>query len=218
MRPVNAHAQRGATLLLGMILLAAFSLAVTNAFSDNQWQLRLSKNQSSEQRAAQAASSALEWAEAWLMSLPGESRAAVCTTTCDVDDIILGAGLGPAQPEQLRESWWLQHGFSDGFEPLSGVMLATRQLNGSPAGRWLVEEVHYSPEDPVTGDPAISYFRVLARAPRAPQGTPVLLESIIARPWGESVWSDALPGNGVRFCQNSGRPDHCGRLAWQRRQ
>lgn len=218
MNPVRAQSQKGATLLLGMLILAMFSLAVTSAWSDNQWQLRLGKNQNAEQRALMAASSALEWAEAWLMSLPGETRPVVCTQTCDPDAVILATGLGPESPEKMAESWWLDHAYQDGIEPHSRSVLATRQLPGSPVGRWLVEEVHYSAGEQATGTPAISYFRVLARAARAPQGTPVVLETIIARPWGAAGWRDDLPRRGTRFCHQADSPARCGRLAWQRRQ
>ena len=210
--------QRGATLLLGLLLLALLSLSVTSAFSDNQWQLRLGKNQTAEQRAERAAYSALEWAEDWLMSLPGDSRPAICSAACNAGEVILAAGRIPAAPEQRSETWWLDNGHPDGFEPVGGNLLATRQVPGSPAGRWLIEEVHVTPDDPVTGAPEISYFRILARAPRMPRGTAVVLETVVARPWGADHWHDELPGDGVEFCRQAGVPDQCGRLAWQRRQ
>lgn len=214
----SAHRQRGATLLLGMLLLALFSLAVTNAFSDNQWQLRLGNNQSAEQRALSAATSALEWAEQWLMGLPGELRPPTCTLPCNSGVVIIAEGSGPARPEQRGEIWWLDNAFHDGMEPLSGTLLEPRQVPGSPGGRWLIEEVHFTPGDPLTGEPPTSYFRILARAPRAPRGAPVVLESIVARPWGMTDWQDDLPGNGPGFCRLAVSPEHCGRLAWQRRQ
>ncbi len=218
MRPVTAHRQRGATLLLGMLLLAVFSLAVTTAWSDNQWQLRLGKNQSTEQRAVRAASSALEWAEAWLMNLPGDHRPVTCVAPCGPGEVILARGLGPDQPEQLAESWWLEHGYADGYEPVSRSVVAARQLPGSPVGRWLIEEVHFTAGDPADGAPDTSYFRILARAARAPQGTPVVLETIVARPWGAVDWRDALPRSEDRFCGDLAGSSPCGRLAWQRRQ
>lgn len=216
--PGVAEPQRGATLLLGMLLLALLSLSVTSAFSDNQWQLRLSKNQTAEQRAERAAHSALEWAENWLMSLPGDSRPAICTDICAPGEIILGAGRLPVAPELRSETWWLDNGHLDGFDPVGGTLLATRQKPGSPAGRWLIEEAHLAPENPATGVPAISYYRILARAPRMPRGKAVVLETVIARPWGAADWHDNLPGEGRHFCRQVGIPDHCGRLAWQRRQ
>lgn len=217
-RPYAPKSQRGATLLLGMLLLALLSISVTSAFSDNQWQLRLAKNQTAEQRAERAAYSALEWAEDWLMSLPGDSRPAICSAACNAGEVILAAGRIPAAPEQRSETWWLDNGHPDGFEPVDGILLATRQIPGSPAGRWLIEEVHVTPNDPAAGTPEISYFRILARAPRMPRGTPVVFETVVARPWGAEHWHDELPGDGVEFCRQPGVPDHCGRLAWQRRQ
>jgi Tfp pilus assembly protein PilX len=201
-----------------MLLLALLSLAVGTAFSDNQWQLRISSNQWSEQRAEQAASSALSWAESWLMSQPGELRPLPCRSSCSAAQVILTDDALPPGLAGLNETWWLDNGHADGLEPASGTLLAARSIGGSPGGRWLVQEIHHEPADGAAGTPEISYFRVTARAPRAPRGTPVLLETIVARPWGSAAWRDALPASGSGFCSAPGVPAHCGRLSWRRRQ
>ena len=69
--------QRGSVLLLGLLFIAVLSLGVTTAFSDNRWQLKMSSNQWSEDRAIQAANSALNWGESWLMSQPGDVQLSV---------------------------------------------------------------------------------------------------------------------------------------------
>jgi len=210
--------QRGATLLLGMLLMAVLCLAVTSAFSDNQWQLRISANQANEARAVQAASSALRWGEDWLMNLAGTTRPTPCSSSCGADQPVLADGMVPATPTGLGEIWWLDRAHGDGREPVSAAHLADRRISGTPGGRWIIQELHHAPADLAAGRPAISYYRVVARAARVPRGTPIVLESIVARPWGAPQWTDALPRPPARFCDAADAPAHCGRLSWRRLQ
>ncbi len=211
--------QRGAALVLGLLFLFLLSGVVTAAFSDNQWQLRIASHELAEERAMQSARSALAWAEDWVLAQPGDQRPVPCPGQCGPSDPVLGAGLAPATPERRPETWWLGHAYADGFDPVAGASVVRRQRANTPPGRWIVEEVHFEPgdaHDPAR--PAVSYYRLVARAARAPRGEAVVLESIVARPWGEPAWSDDLPGGGPGFCNGVNAPDPCGRLAWRRRQ
>lgn len=203
--------QSGSSLLLGLLFIAVLSLGVTTAFSDNRWQLKMTSNQWSEDRALQAANSALNWGESWLMSQPGDIQ----LTDNSPGNFLPGEPLAREALHQ-DEAWWLDHGISDGIEPLSGELLQSRQVPGSPRARWLVEAVHHTAADAQAGTPAISYYRIIARAPRVPRGSPVVLEVIMARPWGSPEWTDQLPFQGMRFCSQPESPDHCGRLSWRR--
>lgn len=211
--------QRGAALVLALLLLLLLSGVVTTAFSDNQWQWRIASHQVSEERAEQAARSALTWAEDWLLSRPGDTRPLPCAAPCGTGAPVLGAGAAPARPERMNEAWWLNHGWADGYDPDAGASVTPRRRPGTPPGRWYVEEAHFEPGDPTDPTrPATSFYRVVARAARAPRGTPVVLEAVIARPWGQGAWSDALPADARRFCRQAPAPQPCGRMSWQRRQ
>lgn len=214
----SADEQRGAALVLGLLLLALLSLLVTNAWSQNRWQQRIATHEIGEARAEAAARSALRWAEDWLMSLPGDAPALPCTGAC-TDTVIFSAGSLPLPLESLGERWWLDHAHADGIDPVTGRQLAQRRGVGAVAGRWIIEEAHFdAAEARGVGSPATSYYRIVARAVRVPQGTPVVLEAIVARPWGELTWVDGLPAGAARFCRGATAPTPCGRLSWRRRQ
>ncbi len=219
MKAAFRHRQTGAALLLAMLLLLLLSGVVTTAFSDNQWQLRIASHEVAEARAEAAARSALAWAEDWLLSRPGDQRPPPCPAACGAGTLVLAAGQAPADLESRGEAWWLGHAHADGIEPDTGVLLASRDHPGTPLGRWLVEEAHFEPANPAEpGQPDTSYYRIVARAARAPRGEAVVLEAIVARPWGDPAWLDALPGSSPGFCRQADAPVHCGRLAWRRRQ
>ena len=210
--------QTGMALLLGLMLLAGLSLLALAAASDSGLQLQASRNVSSEQQAISAALSANAWAEHWLLSLDGSTRMAPCAAACGRTQPIRAANSYPPLPEYQGESWWLEHGHADGFDPVSGQRIALRHAGGQPVGRWIIEELMYQgPAEP--GQAALSYYRITARAVQRDSGTPIVVESILARPWGESHWRDDLPRRHDQplFCLTLPHGTDCGRRAWQRR-
>jgi Tfp pilus assembly protein PilX len=211
----------GASLLLALLLLALLGGLVTHALQANQWQRRIASHEIASARAETAARSALRWAEQWLMHLPGDLPPD-CTGPCD--PVSMRVRPRPAAPTgldsalELGESWWLEHAYADGFDPLSGRLLATRGAGDSPAGRWIVIPLeHADGPAPLSENEEIRYYRILARAVPARRGNPVLIETVVARPWGDARWRDALPAGSARFCATPGAPRPCGRLRWQQR-
>ena len=201
---------RGSSLLLCLLLLLPLTLLVSLTWADSRWELRLAARDLAEQRALTAARSALAWAEAWLMSLPGEARPPPCPAPCTIQPASHGQ-----PPGGQSERWWLEHAHADGWQPESESLLMVRQPRGTPVGRWWIGELWVEPGAPGA---QLTYYRVLARAARAPAGEPIVLESIVARPWGHRDWQDPLPAVQARFCQAVATPQPCGRTAWQRQQ
>lgn len=215
MRP---HRERGVTLLLGVLLLATLSLVVLSAASASGLQIRISNNNSQEQQALAQARSASHWAERWLLGQPGTQRLPPCAASCTAQQVVRAAGSYPPLLEHQSEAWWLTHGHADGFDPASGQRLAQRTPSDIPAGRWLIEEVHHETSAAGSSN-EISYYRILARGVAASGGPPVVVESIIARPWGQADWQDPLPreSHTVLFCHGLLPATPCGRRSWQRR-
>ena len=217
---MTAPRETGTTLLLCVLLLSSISLVALAAASASGLQLRMSHNVGSEQQALEAALSANAWAERWLLSLDGSQRPQPCTSACSGQQAVRAAGSYPPLPEYQGERWWLDHGYADGYDPHTARQLVSRAFNGRPAGRWIVEEVQYLPSVEAAEFAAeMSYYRVIARAVHPGLGTPVVVESIIARPWGNALWQDALPRppEAALFCTGLLPGLHCGRRAWQRR-
>ena len=221
MRLAGPLHQRGAVLLLSLLLLALLSALVTHALQANQWQRRIASHEIASARAAAAARSALRWGEQWLMSLPGDAPPE-CVGACKPTPATLAslpgavAGLDPV--EALQERWWLDHAFADGFDPVTGRQVASRGRSGTPVGRWTVIPVASpSGTGAASAEPDIRYYRILARAVPARRGQPVLIETLLARPWGDARWQDPLPVTGTGYCALPGVPRPCGRLRWQQR-
>lgn len=208
--------QRGAALLLCLLLLIALSLLAVSSASDSRVQVRMAANLAADEQAFRAAQSALAWGEQWLFSLDGETRVPPCGGDCDATTPVRSADSYPPWPEHQPEAWWLDEGRADGFDPVTGARLADRGPGDGPAGRWIVEEIHFEPAG--GGRPDTSYYRLIARAAPIGSGSPVVLESIIARPWGDHAWRNAFPAaTEPLFCIALTVPAHCGRMAWQRR-
>jgi hypothetical protein len=221
MHPSGPVKQRGASLLLAVLLMALFSGLVVHALQANQWQRRIATHEIGLARAEAAALSALRWAEQWLMHLPGEAPPA-CIDACGLRPETLRtapdalAGLDPVLA--LPESWWLEHAHADGFDPGTGRLLEARGASGTPTGRWIVIPLDH-PDAPRRLDDGVQihFYRILARAVPNRQGEPILIETVMARPWGDASWRDSLPADGTPFCATAGAPQPCGRLRWQQR-
>lgn len=220
-RGANTVRQRGVTLLLCVLLLAGLSLLALSAASDSQLQLRVMGNIDSEARALAAARSAGAWAEQWLFSLDGASPPPTCASDCTGAAPILAPGALPQHPGDHPENWWLSQAFADGHDPFTGQRLAPRAVRGTPVGRWLVQELHrdFVAAEQENPSAELVWYRVIARAAPAPSGSPVVVESIVARPWGEAGWQDALPRDAAltAFCQSLVHRMPCGRRGWRRR-
>ncbi|KAA9132541.1 hypothetical protein F3N42_04785 [Marinihelvus fidelis] len=211
--------QSGVALVLCVLLLASLSLVAMAGAGDSQVQVRVAANLSAERAALRAAKSALSWAEQWLHGLDGTSRPPACGSNCAGGPPVHPANDLPPLLEYQPESWWLSHARADGSDPITGGTLADRAPDRGPVGRWLVEELHHAAAGTTAGQPEITYYRVTARATPYPSGTPVVIESIIARPWGDASWRDAFPDTwpAPGYCLGLAQPTHCGRMAWRRR-
>lgn len=208
--------ESGATLLLGLLLLTALSLLGLAAITDSTLQLRMAGNLEAEEAALQRARSALAWGERWLLSLDGAARPAPCAASCDPAVPIHEAHQGLV-PERQEDRWWQDHSLADGHDPAQGRLVADRTPTSAPEARWRVEQLHVTPADGAT--PELAWYRVLAWAPRTGFTEPVLLESILARPWGDGAWRDALERSRAEpsFCMDLQVTVDCGRRAWRRR-
>ena len=209
--------QSGFVLLLSVLLLSVFGLMVGTAFSASQWQFRVQGNRNAEELALLAARSAQQWAERWLLSQEGSIRPLPCPAQCQPGQAIWSAEQ-LSEPAQKTEIWWLDNAMADGFEPASGIRLEDRKSPRTPLGRWVISELHISPKETDTSPSTVVYYRITARAARTAKGTPVVLESIIARPFGDVRLSIPLsePAASARFCLLAGPSNQCGRMAWRR--
>jgi Tfp pilus assembly protein PilX len=192
------------------------SLLGLAAMMDSGLQLRMAANLGAEEAALQRARSALDWGERWLLSLDGATRPATCPGSgCNPAIPVQSAANGDMNADSEGNSWWERHAQVDGLDPLTGLRVE-RTPAGTTAARWRVEQLHVAP--PKDESPELAWYRILARTSGDSRGGPIVLESILVRPWGDDAWHDALdrrpdqPG----FCRTLREDFDCGRQAWRR--
>ena len=210
--------QGGAVLLLCLMLLMALSLLGLAAASDSQLQQRASGNIQFLADRQWLAERTLSWAEAWLMSLPGESRPLPCAESCSVAQAIRPSGHFSGEPLGTDFGWWQSHAVRAGFAPDRGAALPFRGIPAHLMGYWLVEEVHLdeTPEFESTVN-ALAWYMITAAAGSGSGEPFIVTQSIVARPWGEAALSNPLTAStpASNFCTSLAAGTPCGRQAWQ---
>ncbi|MBT8061973.1 MAG: hypothetical protein KJO85_04770 [Gammaproteobacteria bacterium] len=214
---MNKPLQSGAVLLLCLLLLMALSLLGLAAASDTQLQQRVSGNLQHRLDLDFTAQQALAWAEAWLMSLPGESRPVPCSESCSNSQVIRPAGYFSNESLTMNESWWQSHGIPSGFAPDRGMNFPVATAPGNLSAYWLVEQAHLEewadPENHIT---ELAWYRLTAMAGDS-EGSFHVKQGIVARPWGEPSYRNTLPerASAHHFCDVLAPDIPCGRKAWQ---
>lgn len=203
----------GSILFLCLVLLTTLTLLGLAAASEFQLQARIVANQHHVARAMQAASHALSQAENWLFSLEGGSRPEPCGPDCNSGAIVRSSAFLPSAPAQAPAQWWQEHGQTSVAES-SG----DSSRDGSPIrleGHWIIAEIDI-PETLADTNLIQSYYRVLARGTSGLESQVTVVESIVARPWGDESWSDAQTRSPAQdsFCQSESLIP-CGRIAWR---
>lgn len=208
---------RGATLPIALMLLAAVSGLALVAATDGVLQARMVTNAGRGAGPESAARSALDWAEAWLMSRAASHRPEPCASACPTGTVIHSAGYYPDDLERLPDEWWQATAAKDGWDPETGTQSSVRPGADLPSGHWLVEELHFQAATEA-GGPATGFYRVVARGSSIDGRQAAVFESRLARPWGVTAWSDPwppVPGQ-ARFCRDAAIDTPCGRLGWRR--
>ena len=208
----------GAALLLCLLLLTALTMLGLAAASDAYLQDRMAGNLEHAGRSKRIAESSLSWAEDWLFSLDGSQRPVACSDNCRTADVIRMTGVYPPAPEYANVQWWRDNAFAAGHDPVSDELLAVAFPGDS--GFWIIEEVRFeSAPEPDRERPDIAYYRIISRGADRRDRNVIVTESIVARPWGDPGWSDALPQmpGHTSLCRRHDIAGPCGRLAWRQR-
>jgi len=200
-------------LLLCLIFLTALTLLGLSASAEAILQNQLAANLQETERAKQSALAALSWAESWLLTLDG-SAPEICSIDCAGLKVHAPGNL-PVNLEFEGLSWWLEHGYEAGIDPLTGEKLSVITGSSIVPPVWLIEIVHeIPPADDGTTDLQV-WYRIFARGNGHTESGISVVESIVVRSW-PVIESDVLPGEGEPgLCPGSEPPSKCGRVAWR---
>jgi len=205
--------QSGMVLLLCLIFLLALTLLGLTASLDTILQNKLASNLQDTERAKQSALLTLSWAEHWLLEHDGPAPE-TCSTPCD-GLYVHATGDLPSNPESENYSWWLEHGYEAGINPLNGDRIATLSSDSINRPVWIIEAVQtIPPAENGTPDTQV-WYRLLARGSGRTETAVSVIESTVVRYWPASEstgLSDSLtPGP----CPESEPPVACGRFTWR---
>lgn len=197
---------RGMALVSGLLLLMAVSVIAVTAAGSMALQQRQAGNFEDRARAASGADLAASHAQAWLFAREGLEREPGCVAHCLLPPGIHHGGTLPDHPEFEPAAWWQQQ----------GVAPATEQ-----DAWWVMEEIYFQPATPDagTGINGIGYYRILSRGDGRLPGSSAVSETIVARPWGETVVANDYPPADrlIAFCDRLEPGLPCGTLSWRRR-
>ena len=218
---MTPQCQRGAALLLGLVLLAAVSLLALTATNGMVLQRRMAANFNDDRRALDNAAIAEASARAWLLSRADTERERGCLSGCVQPVAVQGPGELPAEPEFESAAWWRAHGTVAGVHPESGLPFGPGDDGAEPA-RWLIEEMRYvaAPAQAAgASSDGVAYYRILARGSGAHRGSVAVTETLLARPWEGDYEPAALPPlqPSRHFCRQFDATVDCGTLAWRQR-
>lgn len=205
--------ESGAALIMCLILLGALSLLGLSAASERVMQMRMSSNSDSGLARRLNANSGLNWAEDWLLGMPGTGRPVACAANCTAADVIRPVGAYGIAPQHMNLQWWQLNGHAVGFAPEASPPPAEF------AGPWyIIEEVHIEPAvNPESLQLETAYYKIMARGMATGPTQNSVTESILARPWGHESLSNGFPPNAetVPFCKSMLTQTPCGRMAWR---
>ena len=205
--------QCGMALLICMIFLTALTLLGLSASADTVLQNRLVANFQETERVKQAALSTLSKAEDWLLSLDGPAPD-YCQKPCTGLYVHLPGDL-PTHPEFESVSWWRDHGYEAGLDPLTGEPIEGAGEGIAGESLWLIEASHSIPPGPDGPNDLLVWYRILARGSDHEEAVVSVVESTIVRSWS-SLQSPGVAGQGHAVeCQAAKPKTECGRVSWR---
>ena len=205
--------QAGMVLLLCLIFLTALTLLGLSASADTILQNQLIANFQEAERSKQSALAALSWAEDWLLELDGPVPE-YCKKPCD-GLYVHSPGELPPHPEFERFSWWQDHGYEVGVDPLTGNPVTGVATGNSNRPVWLIEVLYTVPPSDDGARNLQVWYRILARGSGRTNAVVSVIESIVVRSW-PSIGNPAFPNpDTTKKCSGFQSATRCGRVSWR---
>ena len=188
-RPVSrfAGAQRGAALVISLLLLLVMTLLGLGASQSTRLQERMAGNQRDQELALQAAEAALRYAEQKVSAEAEVKRCATAGDDCDTYDgltLVDAATKLPLDLANQTDEWWEQWGRELGSDPDEGSV--EYEIDGVAATPELIVEHHGDVPDVLsygdsTFDVVREFYTATARATGQTESSKVVIQSSYAR-------------------------------------
>lgn len=189
-RPLNAHRESGAALIVALIFLIVLTFLGLAAMSSNRVQLREAYGITEHTLAFQAAESGVAEGERWL-ELRSTRPLPECVEQCSDNSAVWNAESAALElnfANFAKASWWDAHGriYGHRYEAEQPVAQIPGQVIPGLAEhpRYVIEELGRDPTASlVTGDegPTLWYYRITARGTGVQTDPAAIVQTIYAK-------------------------------------
>lgn len=176
--------QRGAALIMGLLVLVIMVLLTLPATSSTMMQNRMAGNFRDASLAFQASEGSSRWAMMWLLSLDDMHRPFACAAgSCNVNSRVWLKGEYPFELGSGDTSVWLT-ARSYGVDPLTDSAVSPAQsiplVPVQP--QYVVEEIHFDRDD-LAGPPqlGVAYYRVVSLGHSATDNSHAVLKAVLGK-------------------------------------
>lgn len=175
--------QRGAALIMGLLVLVIMVLLTLPATSSTLMQNRMAGNFRDASLAFQASEGSSRWAMMWLLSLDDLHRPFACAGSCDVDSRVWLIGQYPSEIRHDTPGVW-DSARSYGVDPLTDSAVSPPQsiplVPVQP--QYVMEEIYFDRDD-LAGPPqlGVAYYRVVSLGHSVTDNNHAVLKAVMGK-------------------------------------
>ncbi len=181
--------QRGAALILGLLLLVVMILLALTASNSSIMQAKIAGNFRDASLAFQSTEAGARWGAAWLQSLgasTGQLRPFPCSSSCTASAATSVWATGQYDPATFD---WTKNGWSYGQNPTDASVVSgfdasaveSSLLTVSPP-KFVLEEQFFARDDlAVSQERGVVYYRVIARGNGQRAKTERIISTLLAK-------------------------------------
>ncbi len=182
LRPGSIHKERGAVLIVGLMLLLVLVILSVTASQSALIQERLAGNFRDLSLAFESAEAGTRWSTAWLQSLgrTALSRPFPCSTGCDSVSRVWETGVYPSSPTAMDATWNTARAY--GIDPTDDSSLSVSVPLVYSQPRYIMEQQQFLRDD-LAGDPqkGVAFYRVTSRGLGARPNSTAIVRAVIAK-------------------------------------
>lgn len=180
--PDSFTRQRGAVLVVGLIVIAVLLLLALSYSQSAIMQNRLAGNMKDLSVAHEAGEAALRWPSAWIQSLEGNSlsRPFPCTGECDITDKVFALGQVQSRPGPKDSFWDIAKEY--GVNPADNISMDSTVPAVASQPRFTIEQQYFRRDD-LAGSPqmGVAYYRITALGMGRWANNDTVLRAVVAK-------------------------------------
>ena len=174
--------QRGAVLIIGLVMLTVLVMIGLSYAQSSVMQERLAGNFKDLSIAFQSTEAGVRWPAAWIQSLGGNTlgRPFPCKGECDVTAQVLSAGMLPGRPVPGDDFWSTAKPFGADPGDNSDLGMSVPVVDTQP--RFIIEQQFFRRDD-LAGSPqkGVAFYRATALGTGLRENSDAVVRSVLAK-------------------------------------